>query len=415
MEKKLFINEFVDTIGGEITKEFTIKDKSTVKVELSPGCWGPMITPSIKSGHEVSKPIYVEGAEPGDSILIKVNKINIKSKYSSSGVSKGVEGHFKDDPTTKAYCPHCDKLNPETKVVGIGPDGIVCATCGEKIIPQVIKNGYTMKFDKHKEYGYTVSDATQIAEDALNGDNCLPKNSRQTSSLILNANDVKDVYSRVSPFIGNIGCSPKQAIPSSRNCGDSFNSLKNIGYDSLEKDDLTDAHMDVKNVKEGSVVISPVKIKGAGVYFGDVHAMQGNGELAGHTTDISAEIVVEIHLIKNFKINGPIIIPNTSDLNPELKFYSDEEFKYISEAFSDVSENKIQKLIPMQYIGSGPTLEEGINNAIDRISKFTGFSSDEVKNRCTISGSVDIGRTSGLVYLTMMTPYHFIDKIIELL
>lgn len=414
MEKKLFINEFVDTIGGEISKEYTIKGKSTAEVELSPGCWGPMVTPSIKSGHEVSRPIYVEGAEPGDSILIKVNKINIKSKYSSSGVSKGIEDHFIDDPTTKAFCPHCNKLNPETKVIDIGPDGIVCATCGEKIIPQVIKNGYTMKFDKNKEYGYTVSDATQIAKDALNGDNCLPENSKQISSLILNTNDVKDVYSRVKPFIGNIGCSPKKPIPSSRNCGDSFSSLKKNGYDSLDKSDLTDAHMDVKNVKEGSIVISPVKINGAGVYFGDVHAMQGNGELAGHTTDISASIIVEIHLIKNFKLDGPIIIPNSFDLSPELQFYSDEEINYISDTFKDVSSGNITKLIPIQYVGSGSTLEEGIENAIDRISDFTGYSKDEVRNRCTISGSVDIGRTSGLVYLTMMTPHKFLEKIMEI-
>lgn len=414
MEKEIFIDEYVDLIGENVSHKYIIKDKSIVNVELPPGCWGPMITPSIKSGHEVSKPIYVEGAEPGDSILIKVNKIKVKTKYSTSGVSEPIKDNYIDDPTTKGFCPNCNTLNPETKLIDIGPNGIVCSVCGTKIIPQKIKNGYTMKFDEDKRYGFTVNDSKNIATEALQGNNYLPINSKQISSLVLNTCDVKNVYSRVSPFIGNIGCSPRKIIPSSRNCGDSLNSLIKTGYSSLDKDDLTDAHMDIKNVKEGSIVISPVKLKGAGVYFGDVHAMQGNGELAGHTTDISAEINVEIKLIKNFNLKGPIIIPNSKDLSPELNFYSNEEFDYIRKTFSNCSRKDVSKLIPIQYVGSGTTLEEAIENAVERISVFTGYSIEEVKNRCTISGSVDIGRTSGLVYLTMMTPYNFIKKIINI-
>lgn len=414
MGKEIFINKYVDTIGGDIPQKYVVENISTVNLELPPGCWGPMITPSIKSGHEVSEPIYIKGAEPGDAVLIKVKNIDVVSKYSSSGVSEPVNGNYLDDPTTKAFCPHCKKLNPETKVVGTGSDGIVCAVCGEKIIPQKIKNGYTMEFDEDRKYGFTVNDSSQIAKDAFNGKDYLPENSKQISSYILNASDVKNVYSRVRPFIGNIGCSPKKNIPSSRNCGDSLRSLQKTGYKFLTKDDITDAHMDIKNVKEGSIVISPVKVKGAGVYFGDVHAMQGNGELAGHTTDVTGSITVDIKLIKNFKLDGPVIIPNSLDLSPELNYYSDEELKYIEQKFKDVANGDIPKLIPVQYVGSGTTLEEGIENAIDRISKFTGYSKEEVRNRCTISGSVDIGRVSGLVYLTMMTPYSFIEKAINI-
>ena len=36
------------------------------------GCWGPMLTPALKGGHEVTKPVYVEGAEPGDAIVIRI-------------------------------------------------------------------------------------------------------------------------------------------------------------------------------------------------------------------------------------------------------------------------------------------------------------------------------------------------------
>jgi len=31
----------------------------------TPGCWGPMITPSIRGGHEVSQPVAVADAPRG--------------------------------------------------------------------------------------------------------------------------------------------------------------------------------------------------------------------------------------------------------------------------------------------------------------------------------------------------------------
>ena len=48
----------------------------------------------------------------------------------------------------------------------------------------------------------------------------------------------------------------------------------------------TDGHMDIDAVRPGAIVIAPVKVPGAGIYFGDMHAMQGDGEIAGHTMDV---------------------------------------------------------------------------------------------------------------------------------
>jgi len=35
--------------------------------------------------------------------------------------------------------------------------------------------------------------------------------------------------------------------------------------------DLTDGHLDIDSVREGAIVIAPVKVKGGGVYAGDAH------------------------------------------------------------------------------------------------------------------------------------------------
>ena len=34
----------------------------------------------------------------------------------------------------------------------------------------------------------------------------------------------------------------------------------------------------------------PVKVSGGGVYAGDMHAQQGDGEITGHTTDARAPL-----------------------------------------------------------------------------------------------------------------------------
>ena len=94
-------------------------------------------------------------------------------------------------------------------------------------------------------------------------------------------------------------------------------------------------------------------------------------------------------------------------MNHNFRNFSSDEIKYINDKFdTSIKENDF---VMAQYIGSGSTLEEGIDNAIDRIFKFTGFSKEEVINRCTISGGVGIGRVSGLVYLTMLTPRELLN------
>src|SRR5690606_40005624 len=71
----------------------------------------------------------------------------------------------------------------------------------------------------------------------------------------------------------------------------------------------TDGHMDINRVREGAILICPVKVPGGGVYMGDMHAMQGNGEIAGHTTDIAGIVTLQVEVIKGLKLDGPILLP----------------------------------------------------------------------------------------------------------
>jgi acetamidase/formamidase len=66
-------------------------------------------------------------------------------------------------------------------------------------------------------------------------------------------------------------------------------------------------NMDAPEVREGATVYLPVFHEGAYFYFGDGHARQGQGEVAGTGLETSMDVVLEIDLIKGKTIDWPRI------------------------------------------------------------------------------------------------------------
>ena len=64
----------------------------------------------------------------------------------------------------------------------------------------------------------------------------------------------------------------------------------------------------------------------AGVYLGDMHAAQGDGEIAGHTMDVSGSVTLQVEVLKRFAIDGPVLFPLEEDLPPLAKPFTSEEF-----------------------------------------------------------------------------------------
>src|SRR5438034_207470 len=54
-----------------------VKNGGHIVANTAPGCWGPMITPAIRGGHEVTRPVAVEDAEIGDAIVIRIKNIAV--------------------------------------------------------------------------------------------------------------------------------------------------------------------------------------------------------------------------------------------------------------------------------------------------------------------------------------------------
>jgi acetamidase/formamidase len=66
-------------------------------------------------------------------------------------------------------------------------------------------------------------------------------------------------------------------------------------------------NMDVPDIKEGATVYLPIFHPGALFYYGDGHALQGDGEICGSGLETAMDVTFQFDLIKNKKIQWPRI------------------------------------------------------------------------------------------------------------
>ncbi len=391
-----------------------VADGGRIVFATSPGCWGPMITPNIRGGHEVAMPVRVEGARAGDAIVIKVEEIRVISKAASSGVDSPVDGAFVGDPFVAKKCPGCGEMWPEYEVEGTGQQAVRCRKCGAPASPFRMIHGYTLIFDRGFAFSVDEKLAREVAE-RYREFSSIPENSKQVPVLVFGKADLPGLVARVRPHIGQLGTVPAVNIPDSHNAGDFGTFLIDAPHQfAITKEQyetsLTDGHLDVDSVREGCVVIAPVKVDGGGVYAGDVHAMQGDGEVAGHTADVSAETTVTVSVLKGLRLEGPILLPPEEDLPPLAKPWREDEWEIVA-TLARKNGIEIEPAAPLQIIGSGPTINEAATKGFERAANLLGMRLEEVLNRVTITGAVEIGRLPGIVQVSMQVPIKILEKL----
>ena len=208
------------------------------------------------------KPVLVAGA--GDEIIFQTRDAH------NGTVPDGVDVVFPDlelkdcNPVTgpvyvKNACPG-DTLVVEVKDITLDPQGFV---------------------PSRKEMG--------IIHGLATGN--LARNLKIKNGLIDFSEEIKIP---IRPMIGTIGVAPaSEEIFSSR-----------IG--------VHGGNMDNNDVKKGSKIYFPVFAEGALLSMGDVHASMGDGELTSGGIDICGEVLVQIDLIKDKRINRPVIETDSS-------------------------------------------------------------------------------------------------------
>lgn len=418
MEAKqtVYVNTFTDgMLDPALEMEYKVKDGGRIVANTTPGCWGPMITPALRGGHEVTKPVYVEGAEVGDAVAIRIKSIEITSQATASGNDKAVDGRFVGDPFVAVQCPGCGQMHPKTVIKGIGQEAVRCANCDHDITPFVFTNAYTMAFNDNKSIGLTLSQeaAEKIAVDGKNYMNT-PENSIQNPVVTFAPHDIIGAAARTRPFLGQLGTTPSRALPDSHNAGDFGQALIDAPHEyAITKEQLeerTDGHLDISRVRAGAVLVCPVKVPGGGVYLGDMHAMQGDGEIAGHTTDVSGIVHLQTDVLKGVQLDGPVLFPLIEDLPYTAKPFSDQEKEEALKLARQWGVTELEEAYPVSFIGSGASLNEATENGMARAAKALGVTVPEIMNRATITGSIEIGRHPGVVTVTFLAPEPLLKK-----
>lgn len=393
-----------------------VKNGGTIATGTAPGCWGPMITPKFQGGHEVTQPVAVEGAEIGDAIALKLKRVEVTSLATASGVMQTVDGRFVGDPFVAKVCPKCGAASPSSHLEGIGQQAVHCDACGAEVSAFRVSHGYVILFDHENQVAVTVTKeiAERIARDPSSFAR-LPAASEQHSILAFAQADLAGLISRMQPFMGNIGTTPSRDLPDSHNCGDFgaflVNAPHKYGMSQAELDlHKTDGHMDANSVRAGAIVICPVKVPGGGVYLGDMHAQQGNGEIAVHTTDVAGEVELQVEVVKGLALDGPILLQRLEDLPPLARPITPElrsKAKALAQRYGAVP---IEENGPITFIGSGPTINDATRNGLERAAKVTGLPYDEILNRATIAGSIEIARLPGVARVTFLCPMAVLER-----
>ena len=415
-KRTVIVNEYTNGIlGPQVDMLGPVQDGGTIIANTAPGCWGPMISPCIRGGHEVTKPVLVEGAEVGDAIVIEIRSVEVTSMVTASGNDQAIDGRFLGDPFVAVKCPVCGELYPETRLEGIGQDAVKCAKCGADVAPFRVSNGYTIAFDQPHAVGVTL-DKAAAEKAAMNAHDYMqiPDNSKQNPIAAFAIHDLPGMIARMRPFIGQLGTTPSANFPDSHNAGDFGQFLvgapHEYGKTAEELEARTDGHLDINRVRAGATLICPVKIPGGGIYIGDVHAMQGDGEIAGHTCDVAATVVLRVHVIKGLKLDGPVLLPVKEDLPYLARPITPCERKAAEALAAQWGVTKLEETAPISFIGSGANLNAAIDNALGRAAAVLGITVEEVKNRCTINGALEIGRAPGTVTATFLAPVCLLKK-----
>jgi formamidase len=411
---------FVDTftnglLGPEVEMLGPVVGGGHIVWNSSPGCWGPMITPAIRGGHEVTRPVAVADAHIGDAIAIRIKDIEVTSLATASGNDQPMEGRFNGDPYMAPVCPGCGTEWTETRVEGIGPESIRCVNCGADATPFTFTHGYTIAFDELRSVGLTVpQEAAETFAHRAAHFAALPDNSVQNPILTFAPHDLVAVATRLRPFLGQIGTSPSTTIPDSHNAGDFGSFLIGAPHQyALTAQELqqhkTDGHLDVNAVRAGAILVCPVKLDGGGVYLGDMHALQGDGEIAGHTCDVSGTTTLQVEVVKGLSMDGPVLFPVEEDLPFLAKPLSEDERARALALGRRYGVEALEESLPISVIGTGPDLNSATDNGLARAGELLSLSVPEVMNRTTISGAVEIGRHPGVVRVTFRAPAERLD------
>jgi amidase len=181
-------------------------------------------------GNPLTGPFYIEGAEPGDTLVVRLDRLVLNRPHGYTGRSVGVK-----DLADNLQAPMPD------------PDAVV------------------------RGYNYLVPWVIDLKNKTAR-----PKDSAPSFSF------------PTRPMLGCIGVAPE---------GDYSPRSGPAGY--------WGGNIDYNWIREGTTVLLPVFHPGALLFFGDGHALQGDGEAIGSGVETSLDVTVTVSLRKKTRLTAP--------------------------------------------------------------------------------------------------------------
>ena len=142
-----------------------------------------------------------------------------------------------------------------------------------------------------------------------------------------------------------------------------------------------------------------------------MHAAQGDGEIASHTMDVAGTVTLQVSVVKDFPIDGPVLFPRVEDLPPLARPFTAEERRKAERLAATWGVAEIEDTAPISVIGTAATMNDAIVNALERAATLLDMSVPEVRNRATITGGVEIGRDPGVAHVTFLAPLANLDQV----
>jgi len=176
----------------------------------------------------------------------------------------------------------------------VGPIHIKGAMAGDTLVVRILKirpNAPLGRSGTSTVYGSIIATvSTPMLNDPVPDKMFLWKidGDGRTAVLDLPKSRMKQIRVDLSPMLGRLATAPpgEQAIPG--------------GVPST-----FGGNMDTSEAREGTTIYLPVYHEGACFYFGDVHALQGDGEVTGSGIETSADVAFEFGLLKKKAISWP--------------------------------------------------------------------------------------------------------------
>jgi amidase len=176
----------------------------------------------------------------------------------------------------------------------VGPVAIEGAEPGDTLVVEILKvqpNRDTAVSTQGGRFGALVPDSgTAFLNELFPRGRYVWRLDRQrmTGTIDLPGSTMKSVTVPLRPMLGRVATAPEG--------DDAFDGLWPGRFG---------GNMDVSDVREGTTVYLPVFHRGALFYFGDVHALQGDGEVCGSGLETSADVSFRFGLLKKKAIAWP--------------------------------------------------------------------------------------------------------------